>query len=302
MPASQTSRQVSTPFQSPQKRLAEDPMTVLMKITDFGISRRSSLTHFKGHRGTPGFFAPEILKYSGKEAVQSKVDIYSYSMVMYELLTFLRPFEKENFHIQQIDKLTIEGKRPVLGSMELNSPVMYLDLMQWCWMGDYNKRPTARQLTEMLSNPTIPHLMDVINLGKMETVTCVCTSPLLIQRQNLANLSDLSVSQTHDDKDYEQYIAAHGGLKSNVLNMKHSLVTHGDMFQELWIASFDANKYPSTELHIVTFQGRAKHFVQVSTFCRIIIYIRIYHSLSRDTYSIRIWYVRICIFVCSICM
>ena len=60
--------------------------------------------------------APEILRYSGKEAVQSKVDVFSFAMVMYEMVSLQCPFESEGLHPQQMDKLTVEGKRPILSS------------------------------------------------------------------------------------------------------------------------------------------------------------------------------------------
>lgn len=52
-----------------------DPVNhqVLLKLTDYGISRSVSLGGIKGFLGTPGFMAPEILKYTGKESYSAKV-------------------------------------------------------------------------------------------------------------------------------------------------------------------------------------------------------------------------------------
>lgn len=59
---------------------------VLLKITDYGISRSVSLGGIKGFLGTPGFMAPEILQYTGKESYSVKVSSF---LVMYHNWNFL---------------------------------------------------------------------------------------------------------------------------------------------------------------------------------------------------------------------
>ena len=46
---------------------------VLIKVADYGISRAASIAGAKGLGGTLGFMAPEIMKYSGREAYTDKV-------------------------------------------------------------------------------------------------------------------------------------------------------------------------------------------------------------------------------------
>lgn len=43
------------------------PETVLVKLSDLGISQFAVTQGARGLVGTPGFMAPEILKYHGKE-------------------------------------------------------------------------------------------------------------------------------------------------------------------------------------------------------------------------------------------
>ena len=54
---------------------------VYLKIADLGISRIMSPGGTMGFKGSPGFMAPEILKYVGMEAVTEKVR-YMYDDVM----------------------------------------------------------------------------------------------------------------------------------------------------------------------------------------------------------------------------
>ncbi len=48
---------------------------VYVKIGDLGISRRLSPGGVMGFKGSPGFMAPEILKYVGTEACTEKVGL-----------------------------------------------------------------------------------------------------------------------------------------------------------------------------------------------------------------------------------
>ena len=41
--------------------------TILVKLSDLGISQFAATQGARGLVGTPGFMAPEILKYHGKE-------------------------------------------------------------------------------------------------------------------------------------------------------------------------------------------------------------------------------------------
>ena len=48
---------------------------VLIKLADYGISRSAALSGVKGLGGTPGFMAPEIEKFVGKEVYTNKVGL-----------------------------------------------------------------------------------------------------------------------------------------------------------------------------------------------------------------------------------
>ena len=50
--------------------------SVHVKLSDYGISQFASISGAVGLAGTPGFIAPEILKYRGKEIYTNKVIMY----------------------------------------------------------------------------------------------------------------------------------------------------------------------------------------------------------------------------------
>ena len=83
-----------------------------MKLSDYGISQFASTQGAKGLVGTPGFMAPEILMYYGKEAYNEKVDIFSFAMLIYEMITFRLPFE--HLTPSQANQANENGARPTL--------------------------------------------------------------------------------------------------------------------------------------------------------------------------------------------
>lgn len=66
-----------------------------MQVCDFGLSRVKSATFLtsKSHGGTPEWMAPEILR---NEPSDEKCDVYSYGVVLFELVTNQEPWNSLN--------------------------------------------------------------------------------------------------------------------------------------------------------------------------------------------------------------
>ncbi|RIB20091.1 kinase-like domain-containing protein, partial [Gigaspora rosea] len=69
-------------------------------------------------------------------------DIYSFGILMWEILTGLKPFG-EFAHDSSLIKRVYSGSRPEIPS---NTPKLYSDLMQKCWCKDFKERPSAHEL------------------------------------------------------------------------------------------------------------------------------------------------------------
>ena len=74
-----------------------------------------------------------------------KVDVFSFAMVLFELLTGKRPFEE--LHSFRVNGAISEAMRPALhdGNMEPAFPAM-VDLMIDCWQQSPSNRPTTQEV------------------------------------------------------------------------------------------------------------------------------------------------------------
>src|SRR6185437_13374455 len=98
------------------------------KVIDFGIAKaiegkltdKTLFTAYGHFVGTPAYMSPEQAEYSGLD-IDTRSDIYSLGVLLYELLTGKTPFEQNELMSQGIDAMrrTIREKDPVRPSTKL---------------------------------------------------------------------------------------------------------------------------------------------------------------------------------------
>ncbi len=84
----------------------------VVKVIDFGVAKaisepltdRTIYTRFSQMIGTPLYMSPEQAEMNGLD-VDTRSDIYSLGVMLYELLTGSTPFEKERLHTASFDEL-----------------------------------------------------------------------------------------------------------------------------------------------------------------------------------------------------
>ncbi|TRY94668.1 hypothetical protein DNTS_021573 [Danionella cerebrum] len=124
------------------------------KIADFGCSFKLSSsndteTHLSEIGGTFTHRAPELLK---GEEVSPRVDVYSFGITMWQLLTREAPYEGDRQCI--LYAVVAYNLRPCTNrSVFTRSPLgrTCQKLISRCWDGDPGIRPTADQLLDELS-------------------------------------------------------------------------------------------------------------------------------------------------------
>ncbi|KAM9861302.1 leucine-rich repeat serine/threonine-protein kinase 1 [Aulostomus maculatus] len=137
----------------------KDPVNV--KLSDYGISRQSFHEGALGVEGTPGYQAPEIRP---GIVYDEKVDMFSYGMVLYELLSGRRPVL--GHHQLQIAKKLSKGIRPVLGSLEEVQFYCLHRLLTECWDTKPEKRPLAMQCVRRMMEPSFACLRYMLSCGR----------------------------------------------------------------------------------------------------------------------------------------
>jgi len=134
---------------------AADLLSLCAKITDFGLSimkleteTSTSASHeFVRNLGTPRYSAPEILRGEVLDLRAMKMaDIYSYALVIYEIIYEEEPFPKLTY--VQLHKQV--GEKGVLPSIPEGIIIndRLLGLLVNCWDRRPYKRPTAEMIGE----------------------------------------------------------------------------------------------------------------------------------------------------------
>jgi len=134
----------------PTNLLVDDNWTV--KICDFGLStirRAENITDNGIAPGTPLWMSPEVLQ--GKP-LNEKVDIYSYGIVLWEILTGIEPYAEHDSYNTFVRAVCIEEERPEIP--EDMHPSL-ASLLQSCWTAKTDERVTFEQIIALLDEAMV---------------------------------------------------------------------------------------------------------------------------------------------------
>jgi parallel beta-helix repeat protein len=134
------------------------------KIADFGLAKLFNRNNaVSGLKGTAGWLAPEA--YNDSVPSGEMVDIYSYGMVLYELITHVVPFHDTN-NESKIMQLSLKGIRPTIETeKELRQDDILntlIELHYKCTELDPNMRPTFSQICKILNGVQLPNRIEKI--------------------------------------------------------------------------------------------------------------------------------------------
>ncbi|CAK9186585.1 unnamed protein product [Ilex paraguariensis] len=116
-----------------------------VKVCDFGLSRFKANTFIssKSVAGTPEWMAPEFLR---GEPSNEKSDVYSYGVVLWELVTLQQPWSGLG-PAQVVGAVAFQNRR--LAIPQSTSPIL-ASLMESCWADKPDQRPSFASIVQTL--------------------------------------------------------------------------------------------------------------------------------------------------------
>ncbi|CAK7336216.1 unnamed protein product [Dovyalis caffra] len=124
----------------------KDPQRPICKVGDFGLSKIKRNTLVSGGvRGTLPWMAPELLDGSSNR-VSEKVDVFSFGIAMWEILTGEEPYANMQFGAI-IGGIVSNTLRPPIPQ---HCDAGWRKLMEECWAFDPEARPSFTEITNRL--------------------------------------------------------------------------------------------------------------------------------------------------------
>ncbi|KAF8397029.1 hypothetical protein HHK36_018667 [Tetracentron sinense] len=153
-----------------------------VKLADFGLAREESVTEMMtAETGTYRWMAPELystvtLRQGEKKHYSNKVDVYSFGIVLWELLTNRMPFEGMS-NLQAAYAAAFKQERP---SLPEDIPHNLALVIQSCWIEDPNFRPSFSQIIRMLNEVLLTLLPPSPPLPESDTIKAAVQSNCII--------------------------------------------------------------------------------------------------------------------------
>jgi serine/threonine protein kinase len=128
----------------------------LQSLDDLNERKGAGVTAWAG---TAAWMAPEVTGYD----YGPSVDVFSFGVVMWELLTCRIPWASSSYTFAHlIIRAVVRGERPEVTDADLKDvPDGYVALMKQCWQSEPKERPTFKNVMSMLERLSVEDVEDV---------------------------------------------------------------------------------------------------------------------------------------------
>ena len=180
------------------------------KLSSFLLSTKLTDAFLKSDiiSGTPAYLSPEVFS-EGKYSKAS--DVYSFSLVVFELMTSELPFDTFSDKFSFIEELMSKKIRPKIND---SVPSCYRNLIEKCWSEKVEERPTFDEIIETLEkDPNFitetvdkSEYLNYINFIKMSKTTFDSTKKIEQLDDILHNIIQFYRSDNQFLKSDSQYV------------------------------------------------------------------------------------------------
>ena len=165
--------------------------SVHAKLGDFGSIVVASPSYSQ-RIGNYQYTAPEALRGSLSVPYSREIDVYSFGILFWEILTGKIPFQelKEDPHAcNEIEQRIIGGYRPSLRALPNDIPPCIIEIIEQCW----NSKPSARpSLGKIISILTIILQVDISDENEIQKYLPVIESSFEMKQKIIAKNVDTS--------------------------------------------------------------------------------------------------------------
>ncbi|KAL5019919.1 hypothetical protein ScPMuIL_002811 [Solemya velum] len=227
----------------------------VLKITDFGLM---TLRRHESTRETKRYFvwvAPEHLRTDPHRDFSQPGDVYSFSIILFEMLTRCEPYQDEDTLdlegiLEKVKAGALPPYRPTSDLLQDHQEPKIIMLLQNCWNEDYYKRPTFSEIRKTLKacNWAIPggNVFDTL-MKRMEQYA-----------NNLEGLVEERTIAFLDEKRKAEELLYHILPKSVADKLKNGIISEPEWFDSVSIYFSDIVGFTnlsarSTPMQIVDF-------------------------------------------------
>ena len=188
----------------------------LPRICDFGSSRLvTEDTMSRTVQFTPFYAAPELFK---KSPYSEKVDVYSFGVLVYEILTGKLAFRSFD-PFQLMMHIIVNGKRePIPDSVTPFGK----ELIEKCWDSEPDNRPSFASISEQLTSNIrdLVHNFDASRFSNLKTKLGMADENLKAEPGHVTFIANVKVSHSDLERFFGQKTLCNPPHKPNIATIK----------------------------------------------------------------------------------